>query len=357
MRVFIQIPCLNEAGTLPEVIRDLPREIPGVAEIYTLVIDDGSADATVEIAKRIGVDYILRNPRNIGLARSFAYGIESCLLLDADIVVNTDGDNQYCGAKIAQLVSPILDKKADIVIGCRDITNHPEFSWFKKFLQRFGSAIVRQLSGTKIPDATSGLRAMNRIAAMRLSVMSNFSYTLETLIQAGRIGLCVEWIPVEVNPQTRGSRLFRSKFDYIRSQFLTMMGIFLFYCPMRFFGILASVALVGAFILTANIAYFLWFANEAVPKFKTGSGIALLFVLFVIVLCMVSGLLSSVLSGLRFLIEDLRFRVQNLSAHEKIRPYHLHLVRSVEMGRWKQFKGVVNMDGPVPEYKEVNDGQ
>jgi Glycosyltransferases involved in cell wall biogenesis len=357
MRVFIQIPCLNEADTLPEVIRDLPREIPGIEEIYTLVIDDGSVDATVEIAKRVGIDYILHNSRNIGLAQSFANGIESCLLLDADIVVNTDGDNQYCGARIAQLVSPILGKNADIVVGCRDITNHPEFSRFKKFLQWFGSAIVRWLSGTKIPDATSGFRAMNRHAAMRISVMSNFSYTLETLIQAGRIGFRVEWIPVEVNPQTRASRLFRSKFDFIRSQLLTMMGVFLFYCPMRFFGILASIALVGAFFLTAHIAYFLWFNNEAVPKFKTGSGIALLFVLFVIVLCIVCAFLSSVLSGLRILLEDVQFRVRNISMHEKNRPYHLHLVQSVEMGRWKQFKGVVNIDGPVPEYKEVNCGQ
>lgn len=357
MKVFIQIPCLNEADSLPEVIRDLPREIPGVEEIYTLVIDDGSTDATVEIAKRIGVDYILHNPQNLGLAQSFANGIESCLLLDADIVVNTDGDNQYCGARITQLVRPILDKKADIVVGCRDITNHPEFSRFKKFLQQLGSGIVRRLSGSKIPDATSGFRAMNRFAAMRLSVMSNFSYTLETLIQAGRIGLRVKWIPVEVNPKTRASRLFRSKFDFIRSQLRTMMGVFLFYCPMRFFGILASIALVGAFFLTARIAYFLWFTNETVPKFKTGSGVALLFVLFVMVLCMVSGLLSSVLSGLRFLLEDVRFRVRNFSMHEKNRPYHLHLVRSVEMGRWKQFKGVVNMDGPVPEYKEVDYGQ
>jgi len=195
---------------------------------------------------------------------------------------------------------------------------------------------------------------MSRFAAMRLSVMSNFSYTLETLIQAGRTGLRVKWIPVDVNPKTRSSRLFRSKFDFIRSQLQTILGVSLFYSPIRFFSILASIAFAVAVFLAARIAYFLWFANEVVPKFKTGSGVALLFALLVIVLCLVSGVLSFVLSRIRFLLEDLRFRVRNLSSHEKTRPYHLHLVQSVEMGRWQQFKGAINMDRPVPEYKEVN---
>ncbi|MFH1716071.1 MAG: glycosyltransferase family 2 protein [Planctomycetota bacterium] len=184
MKLFIQIPCFNEEETLPLVVSDLPRKIEGIDEIYTLIIDDGSTDNTVEVAKRLGIDYVVKNGRNLGLAASYGRGIEACLFLGADIIVNTDGDNQYQGADIDKLVKPILDKHCDIVVGCRNINEQSEFPWIKKVLQRLGSRVVRHLSkaDADVPDAPSGFRAVSRMAAIRLSVMNGFSYTIEMLI-------------------------------------------------------------------------------------------------------------------------------------------------------------------------------
>jgi glycosyltransferase involved in cell wall biosynthesis len=353
MKLFIQIPCLDEEQNLARVIADLPRKIEGIDEIYTLVIDDGSTDATVETAQRLGVDYILRNPRNLGLARSFTRGLEACLFLDADVIVNTDGDNQYRGADIARLVAPIRDGRADLVVGCRDIANHAEFSPLKKLLQRLGSSVVRRISGTDIPDTTSGFRAIHRTAAMRLSVMGSFSYTLEVLIQAGRTGLRVEAPRIEVNPKTRESRLFRSMPHFVARQIKVILGTYLFYCPMRFFGWLAAGAFAVSAVSILRLSYYLWFVEEGSQKFKGGTGTLLIVSLLVGILCLVSGLIGVVLSGLRFLIEDLRFRMRNISLHEKIYPCHLNLIRAPRFFEWKHRAGTVDRSQPVPTYQAV----
>lgn len=334
MKLFIQIPCLNEERTLPSVIADLPRKIEGIDEIYTLVIDDGSTDKTVEVAKRLGVDYIVRNGRNLGLAKSFSKGLEASLFLGADIIVNTDGDNQYKGADIAKLVKPILERHCDVVVGCRDIDKQGEFSWIKKILERLGSNVVRRLSGTNVPDTTSGFRAISRMAAIRFSIMSSFSYTLEMLIQAGRTGLKLDWVPIRTNPKSRDSRLFRSNVSFIFQQLKTLLIVYIFYCPMRFFNWLASVSFVVSVLMALRIIYFLWLADPTQLKFKTGSGILLLFSSIATVLFFITGLLSSILSGLRFLVIDIRSRTRNIELRQNIIPSDLHIITAPEFFKW-----------------------
>ncbi|MBI4843124.1 MAG: glycosyltransferase family 2 protein [Nitrospirae bacterium] len=228
MKLIIQIPCLNEEKTLTAVIDSLPKKIEGIDEIRTLIINDGSTDNTVDAAIQLGVDYIVNNGRNLGLAKSYSRGLEASLFLGADIIVNTDGDNQYCGEDIVKLVQPILQHNADVVIGCRDIEGNKDFSKFKKFLQKFGSSVVRKISGTDVPDTTSGFRAINRKAAITFSVMNTFSYTLETLIQAGRTGMNVTWVPISVNPKLRESRLFKSIPDFLSKQLFIIFNVYLF---------------------------------------------------------------------------------------------------------------------------------
>jgi glycosyltransferase involved in cell wall biosynthesis len=293
------------------VVADLPRSIPGCDEVYVLVVDDGSTDSTVQTARDLGVDYILKNPGNLGLARTFARGLEACLCLGADIIINTDADNQYKGEDIPRLVAPILGGDLDMVVGCRDIANHREFSFVKKLLQRLGSSVVSRLSRTRIPDTTSGFRAFSRRAAMRLCVMNMFSYTLETLIQAGQAGVRVGWIRAGVNPASRPSRLFRSNLDFVANQFATIVNTYLFYYPRRFFGWLAAGSAALALVAMARVAYYLAWVPEEEIKFKVGTGLAALLLLILTVVFAVSGLLGSVMSGLRFLTEDVRFRIRS----------------------------------------------
>lgn len=339
MKLFIQIPCLNEADTLGRVIRDLPREVPGFDEIHTLVIDDGSTDRTLEVAEELGVDHVLRNPYNMGLARSYCRGVDACIGLGADVIVNTDGDNQYCGEDIARLVAPILDGEADIVVGCRDIDHHREFSWAKKFMQRSGSALVQRLSSTSIPDTTSGFRALSRLAATRLLILNSFSYTLEMLIQAGRTGLRAAWVPIRVNPATRPSRLFRSGSHFILSQLKVMLFVFLFYCPMRFFGWLAGLSALLTLAASTRVAYYLWFTPEGVHKFKIGTGLMLLFGLVLTLMLLISGFLGAVLSGLRSLAEDTRFRVRSTSMTEEIAIQRFDIRSAPVLFRWQRKSG------------------
>ena len=334
-KLFIQIPCHNEQETLPKVIADLPNKIEGIDEIYTLVIDDGSTDLTVEVARKVGVDYVLRNPRNIGLAKTFARGIEVCLSLGADIIVNTDGDNQYVGFDIAKLVKPILSKEADLVIGCRDIGNHGEFSTTKKFFQKIGSHVVSHLANTKIPDTTSGFRAIVRSTAIQNVVMGNFSYTLEMLIQTSRAGRKVTWVPIRVNARTRPSRLFRSNTHFISNQLKTMFLAYLFYCPMRFFGWLAGISFFFALAGSIRIAYYLWFSVDTIQKFKSGTGLFVLFFLVLSTIFIIAGLLGSVLSGLRYLIEDLRYRFKSLFSDSFKTVFHHELIENSPFGLWK----------------------
>jgi glycosyltransferase involved in cell wall biosynthesis len=233
MKLIVQIPCYNEEHTLPQTLADIPREIEGVDSVEILIIDDGSTDGTVRVAEELGVDHIISNPHNLGLARTFSHGLEECLKLGADIIVNTDGDNQYAGSDIPKLIRPILDGEAELVVGDRQTCNIHHFSKSKKMLQRCGSKIVSGLAGVDIPDAVSGFRAIAREAALNINIVSNFSYTTEMLIQAGKKRMAVASVPVGTNPKTRDSRLFKSIPSFIQKQLSTMIRMYAMYQPLR----------------------------------------------------------------------------------------------------------------------------
>ncbi|HXR60296.1 MAG TPA: glycosyltransferase family 2 protein [Solirubrobacterales bacterium] len=247
MKLIIQIPCLNEERTLPQTIADLPREVPGIDEVELLVIDDGSADRTLEVARECGVDHIVRLTNNKGLAAGFQAGLDACLKLGADVVVNTDADNQYRGSDVAKLVAPIVAGEADMVVGDRRVGEIEHFSGSKKRLQRLGSWVVRRVSGTEITDATSGFRAYNREAALQLLVVDNFTYTLESLIQAGKMLVAVDEVEIATNPRTRESRLFDSTASYVRRNAPAILRIYARYEPLRAFFLAALVVLLLAF--------------------------------------------------------------------------------------------------------------
>jgi glycosyltransferase involved in cell wall biosynthesis len=229
MKLIIQIPCFNEERTLPATLKDLPRSIPGIDAIEIQVVDDGSSDRTVAVAKELGVHHIVSFKSNRGLAAAFKAGVDNALKLGADIVVNTDADNQYYGADIPRLVEPIVAGRAEIVVGCRPIADHPEFSWLKKQLQKLGSSVLRKVSKTTVRDAASGFRAYSRNSLLQLNIYSNFSYCMETLIQAGLANMKIETTDIRINPKTRDSRLFRNIFEYVYKSGKTIVGIFLIY--------------------------------------------------------------------------------------------------------------------------------
>ena len=241
MKLFIQIPCLNEEETLPATLADLPREVEGFTSVEWLVIDDGSTDRTVAVARENGVDHIVRLTNNKGLAAGFQAGLDACLKLEADVIVNTDADNQYSGHDIPKLCAPILAGNADMVIGDRQVDTIEHFSPLKKRLQRLGSWVVRQASETNVPDTTSGFRAYNREAAIQMAVVSKFTYTLETIIQAGKLLVAVDHVPIATNPKTRESRLFPSMWSYVRRNSLSIFRVYAQYEPMRVFVTLALV--------------------------------------------------------------------------------------------------------------------
>lgn len=258
-KLIVQIPCYNEEATLSETVADIPREIEGVDAVELLIIDDGSNDATVDVARACGVDHIVRNGVNKGLAHSFQRGLDASIELGADIIVNTDGDNQYCGGDIPKLIAPILEGRADMVIGDRRTDEIKHFSPLKKRLQKIGSGLVQHLSGLETPDAVSGFRAFSRDAAMRLTVRSTFSYTIETLIQAGKKRLTVVSVPVRTNAATRPSRLFRSIPHFLARSGSTMLRVYAMYEPMRIFLSLGAVLMVSgaAPILRFLVSYFM----------------------------------------------------------------------------------------------------
>jgi glycosyltransferase involved in cell wall biosynthesis len=246
MKLIVQIPCYNEEETLPATFNDIPKQIDGVDEVEILIIDDGSTDKTVEVAKALGVHHIVINKNNRGLARTFRTGLNECLKLGADIIVNTDGDNQYAGWDIPKLIQPILDGKADVVVGDRNTAKVAHFSPFKKFLQRLGSYVVKTLSGVKVPDAVSGFRAYSRDAALQLNIVSPFSYTIEALIQAGKKHMAVTSVPVETNAKTRESRLFSSIPKFIERQLTTIVRMYAMYQPLKvFFFIGLTLSILG----------------------------------------------------------------------------------------------------------------
>jgi glycosyltransferase involved in cell wall biosynthesis len=315
IKLVIQIPCWNEAETLPQVLAELPGEIPGVDDIETLVIDDGSTDKTAEIAQDLGVTHIVRHPHNMGLARAFQAGLDACLALGADIIVNTDGDNQYPSRYIPTLIEPILRQEADLVIGDRQINKIAHFSPMKKLLQRWGTWAVRLASGTHVSDAPSGFRAYSREAALRLNVQTNYSYTLDTIIQAGKKGLKINSVPIEVNPQYRESRLIRSNWSYVKHQAATILRLYAYYEPLRTFIYLSSPFFAAGLVLLGRFAYFYLLGDRGVGRYLQS--------LFIGGTSMVIGILIAILGVLadlsatnRRLTEELLYQMKKFKAVE-----------------------------------------
>lgn len=256
MKLIVQIPCFNEELTLPQTIADIPRHIEGIDEIEILIIDDGSTDRTVEVARNLGISHIVRNKKNMGLARTFRRGLEACLRAGADIIVNTDGDNQYSGADIKKLVGPIIDGSADIVIGDRQTSKIAHFSRGKKFMQWLGSGVVRKLAGVWVPDAVSGFRAFSREAAIRTNIVSPFSYTIETVIQAGKKDMAVTSVPVATNPKTRESRLFKSIPAFVQRQVSTIVRMYAMYQPLKVFFYIGTFLSIAGLLPILRFLYF-----------------------------------------------------------------------------------------------------
>jgi len=256
LKLIIQIPCYNEAESLPTTLAQLPRRVRGFDVVEWLIIDDGSTDNTVEVAREYGADHIVRHTGNQGLAQGFMTGLDTCLQLGADVIVNTDADNQYNAEDIPALVEPIIDERAEIVIGERPIDSIKYFSPIKKILQKLGSWVVRVSSKTNIPDAPSGFRAISRAAAQRLIVFNDYTYTLETIIQAGRNNIAIISVPIRINDEMRPSRLVRSIPSYIRRSIFTIIRIFVIYSPFRFFGTIGAILLLIGFLIGAR---FLWY--------------------------------------------------------------------------------------------------
>ncbi len=313
MKLIIQIPCLNEAETLEIALNDLPKSIDGIDEIEYLIINDGSVDNTVEVAKNWGVNYIVSFKRNKGLAKGFMAGIDACLRNGADIIVNTDADNQYCGADIEKLVRPILEGWAEVVIGERPIDETEHFSPLKKKLQHFGSYVVRVASKTDIPDAPSGFRAFSRDAAMHLNVMNNYTYTLETIVQAGRTNMAITSVPIRTNGELRKSRLFHSMGSYVKRSMITIIRAFMMYRPLTFFSILGLIPfLTGIVIMFRFLFYFFMGAgNGHIQSLIFGSTFIMLgFMTFVV------GLQADVIANNRKLLEDIQQRVRRMDYKE-----------------------------------------
>lgn len=305
-KLIIQVPCYNEEATLGQTLAALPREVDGFDIVERLIVDDGSTDRTLCVARDHGVEHIVSLSANQGLAKAFLAGLEASLKAGADVIVNTDADNQYDAAGIDDLVRPILQGRAQIVIGARPIETIAEFSKVKKVLQRLGSAVVKIASDTEIPDAPSGFRAIHRDAALRLNVFNNYTYTLETIIQAGRKGIPITWVPVRVNEATRPSRLVKSTFSYVRRSIFTIVRISVLYKPLRFFVWLGTLFLLPGVVLGGR---FLW-------KYLLGDGSghvqSLILSAILIVTAMVvfgAGIVADLVAANRLLLEDVRMRL------------------------------------------------
>jgi len=320
MKLIIQIPCLNEEATLPQTIAALPRAIEGIDEIELLVIDDGSTDRTVEVARECGVEHIVRLTSNRGLAAAFQAGLDACLKLGADLVVNTDADNQYDGADVPKLLAPILAGEADMVVGDRRVETIEHFSGAKKRLQQIGSAVVRKVSGTAIADSTSGFRAYNREAALSLVVTDNFTYTLESLIQAGKMLVAVDQVAVGTNAQTRESRLFDSTGAYVRRNALSILRIYARYEPLRVFA--------GASLVVALLALAAWlpFLIDSIFNGDSSGHIQSLIlgaVLFIASLQLLAlGVIGDLLAGQRVMTQRVFERVRRVELSLGVEPSH-----------------------------------
>lgn len=309
MKLIIQIPCYNEAETLTIALNDLPKHIDGIDEIEYLIINDGSKDDTVKVAKEWGVDYVVNFKCNRGLAKGFMAGLDACLRNGADIIVNTDADNQYCGEDIEKLVRPILEGKADMVIGERPIDDTAHFSPLKKKLQHLGSWVVRKASKTDIPDAPSGFRAYSRDAAMRLNVVNEYTYTLETIVQAGRNRMSVTSVPIRTNAELRPSRLFKSMFGYVKRSMVTILRAFLMYRPLMSFSIIAAVLFGLGVLLGVRFLVFVFAGNGGghVQSLILASTLMLSGVMTFIV-----GLQADIIAANRKILEDIQYHVRKL---------------------------------------------
>jgi glycosyltransferase involved in cell wall biosynthesis len=312
MKLIIQIPCFNEEKTLPEVLRDLPREVPGVDVVEYLIIDDGSSDRTVEIARELGVHHVLELGSNRGLATAFSRGIRRCVELGADVIVNTDGDNQYKGGCIADLVAPIVENRADMVVGARPISEISHFSFAKKRLQWLGSFVIRQLSGSSVPDTTSGFRAYSADAALMLHVFNRYTYTLETIIQAGHMNMRIAHVPIQVNPKTRESRLMKSMGGYIFRSVRVMLRAYMIYQPLRTFFMMALFPGFAGLALCARFAYLE--LTKTGPIGHTQSLIAAAILIILAFMLLVLGILADLMSANRKLIMENLYLLRKNSA-------------------------------------------
>jgi len=319
MRLFIQIPCFNEEEQLTQTIAELPKKINGINEIKILIIDDGSTDNTIKVAKRNGVDFIISHNINRGLAQAFSSGIEACLKLGADIIVNTDADNQYKGACIQKLVKPILENRSDIVIGSRPIENNNEFSMIKKKLQKLGSFVISKLSGIRIPDATSGFRSYSRHAAYQINVLSKFTYTLETIIQCSQRNILINSVDIQINSKIRDSRLFKNNFQYVFKSIIDIFYITLQVKPNFILGIISFVSIFIGFVIGFRFLILL-FINDF--SFVNNSGyiqsliLASIFLIFGSTAILVT-FLANQLAGNRRYLEKILFQLKFLENNEK----------------------------------------
>ncbi len=337
MRLFIQIPCLNEEEHLPETVADLPREIDGITSIELLIIDDGSTDRTVAVARELGAHHILSFPHNRGLAFAHMNGIDACLRLGADIIVNTDADNQYCGEDIAKLVAPIVEGKADYVVGDRQTDKIAHFSPLKRFLQKLGSSVVRRVAGNNVLDTTSGFRAMSSRAARRLFVHNRFTYTLETVIQAGDARLTTANVAIRTNPMTRESRLFSSIPNYIRRNGLVIVRSYLMFQPLRTF---VSLAIVFFFVGAGLVGRFLFFyiRDPSYSGYNQSLLIGVSSVVLAFVVAMMA-LLGDLLAANRRLLEDVLQRVRRVELQHAPGAGALDGVSSTAAKPWTRSEG------------------
>ena len=316
MKLVIQIPCFNEAETLEIALNDLPKKIEGIDEIEYLIINDGSKDETVKVAKRWGVHYVVSFKKNKGLAKGFMAGLDMCLQNGADIIVNTDADNQYCGEDIEKLVRPILDGKADIVIGERPIDTTEHFSPLKKKLQHLGSWVVRKASNTNIPDAPSGFRAYSREAALKINVVNNYTYTLETIVQAGQNKFAITSVPIRTNPELRESRLFHSMFGYVKKSMATIIRSFVMYKPFKFF------LTLGAFIILFSLIFvirFLFYFSIGDGTGHIQSLILSSMLLIIGFLTVITGLQADTIAANRKILEDIQYRVRKMDYESEMK--------------------------------------
>lgn len=337
MKLIIQIPCYNEAETLEIALNDLPKKLDGVDTIEYLIINDGSKDNTVEVAKKWGVHHVVSFTQNKGLAKGFMAGLDECLRQGADIIVNTDADNQYCADDIQKLIQPILDGKAEYVIGARPIDDTEHFSYIKKKLQHFGSWVVRKASNTDIPDAPSGFRAMSRDAAMHLNVVNDYTYTLETIVQAGREKLAITSVPIRTNAELRPSRLFKSIWGYVKKSIVTILRAYMMYKPLKCFTYLAIVPLVLGMAIGCRFLFYMAMGNSSGHIQSLILGCTLIIIGF---LTFMIGLVADVIAANRRVLQDTQYHVrrteygalyaQQKMEREAVRTYRVVSEQSME---------------------------